>query len=198
MCRGRRNDVLKKSFHVQGFSYKHLAQERVPSRKTRPCGTAQEWCWLFFLGVAVLNIYACKLRLENKAGFAVAPQLHALTAGLKAFTSWTANAGIEECRMACGGHGYSRCSGIPDIYVTFTPSCTYEGENTVMMLQTARYGSSSRGSSSLSSWFLWLKLVPKGLIQFRPCLCNFERRNKACRICYATKDSWKIRGRHLA
>ncbi|XP_068007588.1 peroxisomal acyl-coenzyme A oxidase 1 isoform X1 [Melanerpes formicivorus] len=67
------------------------------------------------------------------------PELHALTAGLKAFTSWIANAGVEECRMACGGHGYSRCSGIPDIYVTLTPCCTYEGENTVMMLQTARF-----------------------------------------------------------
>lgn len=40
--------------------------------------------------------------------------------------------------MSCGGHGYSRSSGLPDIYVEFTPSCTYEGENTVMMLQTAR------------------------------------------------------------
>uniref|UniRef100_A0A0B8RV50 Acyl-coenzyme A oxidase n=1 Tax=Philothamnus irregularis TaxID=1899461 RepID=A0A0B8RV50_9SAUR len=67
------------------------------------------------------------------------PELHALSAGLKAFSTWTANAGIEECRMACGGHGYSRCSGLPDIYVNFTPSCTYEGENTVMMLQTARF-----------------------------------------------------------
>ncbi|KAM3845671.1 peroxisomal acyl-coenzyme A oxidase 1 isoform 1-T1 [Vipera latastei] len=67
------------------------------------------------------------------------PELHALSAGLKAFSSWTANAGIEECRMACGGHGYSRCSGLPDIYVNFTPACTYEGENTVMMLQTARF-----------------------------------------------------------
>ncbi|XP_063149125.1 peroxisomal acyl-coenzyme A oxidase 1 isoform X2 [Candoia aspera] len=67
------------------------------------------------------------------------PELHALSAGLKAFSSWTANAGIEECRMACGGHGYSRCSGLPDIYVNFTPTCTYEGENTVMMLQTARF-----------------------------------------------------------
>ncbi|KAE8576959.1 hypothetical protein XENTR_v10004383 [Xenopus tropicalis] len=67
------------------------------------------------------------------------PELHALSAGLKAFTTWAANTGIEECRMACGGHGYSRCSGIPDIYVTFTPACTYEGENTVMMLQTARF-----------------------------------------------------------
>ncbi|XP_063816635.1 peroxisomal acyl-coenzyme A oxidase 1 isoform X1 [Pseudophryne corroboree] len=67
------------------------------------------------------------------------PELHALSAGLKAFTTWVASTGIEECRMACGGHGYSRCSGIPDIYVTFTPACTYEGENTVMMLQTARF-----------------------------------------------------------
>uniref|UniRef100_A0A8C3SCX7 Acyl-coenzyme A oxidase n=1 Tax=Chelydra serpentina TaxID=8475 RepID=A0A8C3SCX7_CHESE len=75
----------------------------------------------------------------NQGDLSELPELHALTAGLKAFTSWTANAGIEECRMACGGHGYSRCSGLPDIYVTFTPSCTYEGENTVMMLQTARF-----------------------------------------------------------
>lgn len=67
------------------------------------------------------------------------PQLHALSAGLKAFTTWTANAGIEVCRMSCGGHGYSHSSGLPDIYVEFTPTCTYEGENTVMMLQTARY-----------------------------------------------------------
>lgn len=150
---------------------------------------------LFFLGVAVLNMYVCKLRLENKPGSAVSPQLHALTAGLKAFTSWTANAGIEECRMACGGHGYSRCSGIPDIYVTFTPSCTYEGENTVMMLQTARYGSSALACSSLSSWSLGLKLAPKGLIWFLLCVCNFGQKN---RICCPSKDSWEIRGRHLA
>lgn len=70
--------------------------------------------------------------------FALIPQLHALSAGLKAFTSWEANAGIEVCRMSCGGHGYSRSSALPDIYVEFTPTCTYEGENTVMMLQTAR------------------------------------------------------------
>ncbi|KAJ4945039.1 hypothetical protein JOQ06_013578 [Pogonophryne albipinna] len=71
--------------------------------------------------------------------FSQLPELHALSAGLKAFTTWTTNAGIEVCRMSCGGHGYSRSSALPDIYVEFTPACTYEGENTVMMLQTARY-----------------------------------------------------------
>ncbi|XP_067860478.1 peroxisomal acyl-coenzyme A oxidase 1 isoform X2 [Heptranchias perlo] len=75
----------------------------------------------------------------NDGDYSQLPELHALSAGLKAFTSWVASAGIEECRMACGGHGYSRSSGLPDIYVTFSPTCTYEGENTVMMLQTARY-----------------------------------------------------------
>ncbi|XP_027728564.1 peroxisomal acyl-coenzyme A oxidase 1 isoform X2 [Vombatus ursinus] len=75
----------------------------------------------------------------NQGNLSELPELHALTAGLKAFTSWTANSGIEACRMACGGHGYSHCSGLPNIYVTFTPTCTFEGENTVMMLQTARF-----------------------------------------------------------
>ncbi|KAJ8264118.1 hypothetical protein GJAV_G00145380 [Gymnothorax javanicus] len=75
----------------------------------------------------------------NQGDFSELPELHALSAGLKAFTTWAASAGIEVCRMACGGHGYSHCSSLPSIYVTFCPTCTYEGENTVMMLQTARY-----------------------------------------------------------
>ncbi|KAE8300699.1 Peroxisomal acyl-coenzyme A oxidase 1 [Larimichthys crocea] len=53
----------------------------------------------------------------NEGDFSEMPELHALSAGLKAFTTWTSNTGIEVCRMSCGGHG----------------------ENTVMMLQTARY-----------------------------------------------------------
>uniref|UniRef100_A0A8D2QS40 Acyl-coenzyme A oxidase n=1 Tax=Zosterops lateralis melanops TaxID=1220523 RepID=A0A8D2QS40_ZOSLA len=92
-----------------------------------------------FVGAYIKNTYQRVSGDISTGDLSELPELHALTAGLKAFTSWTANAGIEECRMACGGHGYSRCSGIPDIYVTFTPSCTYEGENTVMMLQTARF-----------------------------------------------------------
>uniref|UniRef100_A0A7N8X5G8 Acyl-coenzyme A oxidase n=1 Tax=Mastacembelus armatus TaxID=205130 RepID=A0A7N8X5G8_9TELE len=73
----------------------------------------------------------------NQGDFSEMPELHALSAGLKAFTTWATSSAIEVCRMSCGGHGYSRCSALPDIYVEFTPMCTYEGENTVMMLQTA-------------------------------------------------------------
>ncbi|XP_060608673.1 peroxisomal acyl-coenzyme A oxidase 1-like [Ruditapes philippinarum] len=65
--------------------------------------------------------------------------LHALAAGLKAFSSETTSNGIDKLRMACGGHGYSHASGIPKIWANITPACTYEGENTVMYLQCARY-----------------------------------------------------------
>lgn len=67
------------------------------------------------------------------------PELHAISSGLKAFTSNGAMVGIELCRLACGGHGYSHASGIPKIYSQTTAACTYEGENTVLFLQTARY-----------------------------------------------------------
>nr|QFF91504.1 acyl-CoA oxidase 1 isoform 1 [Potamotrygon motoro] len=92
-----------------------------------------------FVGNFMRDMYQRITADINDGDYSQLPELHSLSAGLKAFTSWVATAGIEECRMACGGHGYSRSSGLPDIYVTFTPSCTYEGENTVMMLQTARY-----------------------------------------------------------
>ena len=46
---------------------------------------------------------------------------------------------VQVCRLACGGHGYSLASGIPSLYVNYTAAQTYEGENTVLYLQTARY-----------------------------------------------------------
>lgn len=42
--------------------------------------------------------------------------LHSLGSGLKAVTSWQITQGIEQCRLACGGHGYSEASGIPSLY----------------------------------------------------------------------------------
>ncbi|PIO56288.1 hypothetical protein TELCIR_22313, partial [Teladorsagia circumcincta] len=47
--------------------------------------------------------------------------------------------GIEQCRLACGGHGYSLASAFPEIYAYSVGGCTYEGENIVMLLQVARF-----------------------------------------------------------
>jgi len=65
-------------------------------------------------------------------------QVHATSSGLKALSTDVASAGIELCRLSCGGHGYSLSSGLPKIYTNVTAACTYEGENTVLYLQTAR------------------------------------------------------------
>lgn len=50
-----------------------------------------------------------------------------------------AAAAVEQLRMACGGHGYMDASNLPTTYGLLTAMCTYEGENTVLLLQTARY-----------------------------------------------------------
>lgn len=65
-------------------------------------------------------------------------QLHALSTGAKAMTADFCTQGAEQCRRACGGHGYSELSGLPSLVTKVTASCTYEGENTVLYLQVAR------------------------------------------------------------
>ncbi|XP_059796042.1 peroxisomal acyl-coenzyme A oxidase 2 isoform X2 [Balaenoptera ricei] len=71
--------------------------------------------------------------------FSLLPELHALSAGMKALVSDFCIQGAELCRRACGGHGYSKLSGLPSLVTRVTASCTYEGENTVLYLQTARF-----------------------------------------------------------
>ena len=66
-------------------------------------------------------------------------QLHSLSCCLKAVVSADTAAGIEQLRLSCGGHGYMTASNLPGLYGLATAVCTYEGENTVLLLQTARY-----------------------------------------------------------
>ncbi|KAL0851514.1 hypothetical protein ABMA28_007305 [Loxostege sticticalis] len=67
------------------------------------------------------------------------PELHALACCLKAVSTADAAECVERCRLACGGHGYMLSSNLPLMYGLVTAACTYEGENTVLLLQTARY-----------------------------------------------------------
>ena len=47
--------------------------------------------------------------------------------------------GMEVCRRACGGHGFSHYSGLPTLINEYSANVTLEGENTVLYLQVARY-----------------------------------------------------------
>lgn len=66
------------------------------------------------------------------------PELHALSCCLKAVCSHEAAKGVEVLRKSCGGHGYLSSANFGAIYGSATAACTYEGENTVLLLQTTK------------------------------------------------------------
>ena len=94
---------------------------------------------LTMAGSFMHQLYLSSMSEMNKGVLTSLPVLHATSAGLKAFSSEMACHGIELCRLACGGMGYSLASGIPYVYTKALPTQTYEGDNTVLYLQTARF-----------------------------------------------------------
>ncbi|CAH1225068.1 ACOX1 [Branchiostoma lanceolatum] len=95
-------------------------------------------------------------------------EVHALSAGLKAFTSLAAHRGIDECRLACGGHGYSHASGLIYLLTSQAVIVTGEGEATVMLLQLARYlvkcYAKSQAGAKLPSTVSYLQTVQSAAV----------------------------------
>ena len=65
-------------------------------------------------------------------------ETHATSAGLKAFCTWATLESIDKARQACGGHGYSSYNGFASMYADFAVHCTWEGDNTILALQSGR------------------------------------------------------------
>jgi len=80
---------------------------------------------------------------ETHSGSDLLADLHATSCGLKSLASSTAVDGLEVCRRACGGHGYSNFSGIGPWYSDYLPTATWEGDNYMLTQQVARYVSAS-------------------------------------------------------
>jgi len=76
---------------------------------------------------------------ETESGSDILADLHATSCGLKALSSTIAAEGLEVCRRACGGHGYSSFSGIGPWYSDYLPTTTWEGDNYMLTQQVARY-----------------------------------------------------------
>lgn len=76
---------------------------------------------------------------EVNAGADILADLHATSCGLKALASITAGEGLEVCRRACGGHGYSSFSGLGTFYADYLPTLTWEGDSYMITQQVARY-----------------------------------------------------------
>ncbi|MCP9257787.1 Acyl-coenzyme A oxidase [Dirofilaria immitis] len=95
---------------------------------------AQSFVFLF-AATEVKNLYM-RVSAQLAEGITeLLQELHVLSSGFKAVVTWEVAKGIEQCRLACGGHGYSHASALPEIYAFAVAGCTYEGENIVMLLQ---------------------------------------------------------------
>lgn len=76
---------------------------------------------------------------ELRPGTDLLADLHSTSCALKALSSTTAAEGLEVCRRACGGHGYSSFSGIGSFYADYLPTTTWEGDNYMLTQQVSRY-----------------------------------------------------------
>jgi acyl-CoA oxidase len=76
---------------------------------------------------------------ELNPGTDLLADLHSTSCALKAYGSTTAAEGLEVCRRACGGHGYSSFSGIGSWYADYLPTVTWEGDNYMLSQQVCRY-----------------------------------------------------------
>ena len=64
--------------------------------------------------------------------------IHASSSGLKSFTTTVTADGIEDCRKACGGHGFLMCSGLPELLTTYLQNPTVEGDNQMLPQQVVK------------------------------------------------------------
>lgn len=76
---------------------------------------------------------------ELHPGTDLLADLHATSCGLKSLASTIAGEGLEVCRRACGGHGYSAFAGIGNWYADYLPTLTWEGDNYMLTQQVSRY-----------------------------------------------------------
>jgi acyl-CoA oxidase len=100
---------------------------------------------LHFTGKTMMQLYQKQHDSMNKnsgnteLSSNLLADLHATSCGLKALASSIAAEGLETCRRACGGHGYSNFSGIGPFYTEYLQNTTVEGDNYLLTQQVARY-----------------------------------------------------------
>uniref|UniRef100_A0A182RJB7 Acyl-coenzyme A oxidase n=1 Tax=Anopheles funestus TaxID=62324 RepID=A0A182RJB7_ANOFN len=103
---------------------------------------------------------------------AVGMEVHALSSAAKPVCTWAARDGVQECREACGGHGYLKLSTIGDLRGNNDPNCTYEGENNVLIQQASNWLLSVRAKGYEN----FAEVSPLGSAQFLAQYATLSRR----------------------
>jgi acyl-CoA oxidase len=102
---------------------------------------AASYCF-FFTGKLVLRrlqvIEHHLLTNPQKVTKTEVTDIHASSSALKSFTTTVTADGIEDCRKACGGHGFLQCSGLPELLTTYLQNPTVEGDNHMLPQQVIK------------------------------------------------------------
>ena len=75
----------------------------------------------------------------KKENFDKMDEVHHLTSGFKSLFTQDTVDGLFVIRQALGGAGYSAWSAIPYLVSYASPGPTFEGDNTVMAIQSTNY-----------------------------------------------------------
>uniref|UniRef100_A0AAG5DN34 Acyl-coenzyme A oxidase n=1 Tax=Anopheles atroparvus TaxID=41427 RepID=A0AAG5DN34_ANOAO len=96
-------------------------------------------------------------------------EIHILASAIKPICSWAARDGIQDCREACGGHGYLKMAGLADLRADNDANVTYEGENNVLLQQASHQ---LVGIRAKGGYERFADVTPLGSMQF---LVDFDR-----------------------
>ncbi|XP_064612616.1 peroxisomal acyl-coenzyme A oxidase 3-like isoform X2 [Liolophura sinensis] len=100
--------------------------------------TLEHFCKTFFMDY--VSIRAGTIMGDNSQRQAdLGREVHALSCISKPLSGWLVRDAIQECREACGGHGYFKVNRLGDLRNDHDPNNTYEGDNNVIQQQTSNY-----------------------------------------------------------
>lgn len=131
---------------------------------------------LHFIGKQMLVDYVAADEQQRGGDYSSAAVLHATSCSLKSLCTTITADGIEEARRACGGHGFHMFSGLPDIYTSFMPSFTAEGDNWLLTQQTSRFLLKLyRGEAQAVAGAAYLSREAVSQLQLRVCSATSPR-----------------------
>jgi acyl-CoA oxidase len=73
----------------------------------------------------MFRLYAENQTAMAEGDFSRLADVHASSSGLKSLCTIMASGAIEECRRACGGHGYSLAGGLASFGQDYLPQVTW-------------------------------------------------------------------------
>lgn len=135
----RYSAVRRQGYKEDGKSEHQIIDYKQQQHRLFPL-LAASYCF-FFTGKKVLaHLKKIETRLisHQPVTKAEVTDIHASSSALKSFTTMVAADGIEECRKACGGHGFLQSSGLPEIFTSYLQNPTVEGDNHMLPQQTVK------------------------------------------------------------